>query len=234
MLVTNWIVQASNITSGKKMAAVSIHKWTVRFFLVFLIYPSANARGGHLDWIELADEIVHQQWCGTTDYCGFRNQSDDPATTESSTNEGLRKMTVQKPNDMKENQSVYICLSFYAFHDRCLTKHFHYKHWKKKNTNRFLNTACHCDEECDSYGDCCYDALLANIHTEVKNNISEEEFEQNSLACLPLRFKDNDYKLDEKVTYAYSHYARALRCTQLPCHHALRRRSFNNVCFAFV
>ncbi|KAK4020210.1 hypothetical protein OUZ56_002208 [Daphnia magna] len=148
------------------MAAVSIHKWTVRFFLVFLIYPSANARGGHLDWIELADEIVHQQWCGTTDYCGFRNQSDDPATTESSTNEGLRKMTVQKPNDMKENQ--------------------------------FLNTACHCDEECDSYGDCCYDALLANIHTEVKNNISEEEFEQNSLACLPLRFKDNDYKLDEK------------------------------------
>lgn len=132
MLVTNWIVQASNITSGKKMAAVSIHKWTVRFFLVFLIYPSANARGGHLDWIELADEIVHQQWCGTTDYCGFRNQSDDPATTESSTNEGLRKMTVQKPNDMKENQSVYICLSFYAFHDRCLTKHFHYKHWKKK------------------------------------------------------------------------------------------------------
>lgn len=73
-----------------------------------------------------------------------------------------------------------------------------------------MNTACHCDEECDSYGDCCYDA--AHVRPMGKNNIDDEEFERNSMACLPLRFKDNDYKLDEKVTLSVLALSQALKC----------------------
>lgn len=89
--------------------AVSVHKWTVRLLLVFLIYRSANARMGHLEWMELADEINNKQWCGKIDYCGSRNQPDNPSATESLSDETtVLSMTAQKPNDMKENKSVFL------------------------------------------------------------------------------------------------------------------------------
>lgn len=71
-----------------------------------------------------------------------------------------------------------------------------------KRNLRFLERPCRCDEECHRYGDCCYDAPAADVGTSISNNnISKGvEFSRNSLACLPLRFKDNDHTPDQKVT----------------------------------
>jgi hypothetical protein len=101
-----------------------------------------------------------------------------------------------KPNDMEDDRLVYFVF-FSEFYDRIKFK-WVALHFEKKI--RFLERVCHCDKECQSYGDCCYDASSADVRYIINNNITDVKFSRNSLACLPLRFKDNDYNLDQRVT----------------------------------
>ena len=208
------------------VVSIYIHKWAARFLLVMLVIASANASVGQLDWTELANEIDNKQWCGKSNYCDSLYETDDASTTEFPI-EVRNERTSMNPSEMEDNRSV----SFPFF--RILRSNFKYNIYllfTKKKKIRFLERLCHCDEECHSYGDCCYDASAADVRTMSNNNITGVEFSRNSLACLPLRFKDNDYTPDQKVT-VHKHLLTlaGLKCTQLLRHHVLRSRSFNNV-----
>ena len=59
--------------------------------------------------------------------------------------------------------------------------------------NRFVQSLCHCDEECALYGDCCQDAA-AHFATKTK---SADVLDADSWKCLPL--EENAGFGDEKV-----------------------------------
>lgn len=153
---------------------MATYKWLlIVYYLLLRVLCEAN---NEENWSEMVSMIRNKELC----WSSCQNH----------------ELTFTKSNQTESNgtvsnyRSVHLTIMLWSFGKL--------NEWIDKYRMLFDNVTrnCQCDEECEDYGDCCYDAASVSKDRTVKKNNKD-----GSWACLPLRFKDNNYKLDEEVTH---------------------------------